>query len=61
MKKSAKIMVLGIGIILVGIIGVLFNLEPSTGIFYWFLAQGVPVFSMFAGPLLLLIGVFMKD
>ncbi len=61
MKRSLKTMLLGIGIILVGIIGVMFNLEQSYGVFFQVIAFYVPIFSMFAGPIILLIGFFTKD
>ncbi len=61
MKKSLKTMILGIGIILVGIIGAIFNIAQSHDVFFQVIAFYIPVFSMFAGPIILLIGFFMKD
>ncbi len=54
-------MILGIGIILVGIIGAIFNVAPTHDVFFQVIAFYIPVFSMFVGPIILLIGFFMKD
>lgn len=61
MKLSARLMVFGIGIILAGILGILFNFQPSSGILYWYIAEGLPIFASVAGPIILIVGLFVKD
>lgn len=61
MKKSARVMILGIGIILAGILGMLFHAEPSSGYLYWYISNGLPIFASIAGPIILIVGCFIKD
>ncbi len=60
-KKSVKVMLFGLGIILAGIIGAIFNVQQGTGAFASFICFICPMISMFGGPIIMLIGLFMKD
>ena len=63
MKRSARFMVLGIGIILAGILGfLLMEDQTSNGsILLWYIGQGLPLLGALAGPILLVVGFFIKD
>ena len=61
MKRSARFMALGIGIILAGILGRLFAMELGQGGLFRYVAGLMPLFAAIAGPIFLVIGFFVKD
>ena len=65
MKKSARFMILGIGLILAGILSgnlsVLFRDDLTSNLYWLYLEQLLPLSSVVIGPVLLVIGFFIKD
>ena len=65
MKKSARFMILGIGLILAGILSgnlsVLFRDDLTSNLYWLYLEQLLPLSSVVIGPVLLIIGFFVKD
>lgn len=65
MKKSARFMILGIGLILAGILSgnlsVLFRDDLTSNLYWLYLEQLLPLSSVVIGPVLLVIGFFVKD
>ncbi|MEI3152965.1 MAG: hypothetical protein V8S82_04970 [Eubacteriales bacterium] len=65
MKKSARFMILGIGLILAGILAgnlsVLFRDDLTSNLYWLYLEQLLPLSSVVIGPVLLVIGFFIKD
>ena len=65
MKKSARFMILGIGLILAGILSgnlsFLFRDDLTSNLYWLYLEQLLPLSSVVIGPVLLIIGFFVKD
>ena len=64
MKRSARFMALGIGLILAGILGMMFGSDPNVGTggqAFVYQAQILPLLGSVAGPILLIVGFFVKD
>lgn len=61
MKKSGKVMLLGIGILLIGIMSSFYLTAPGNGTFANILSVWIPMCSAVIGLILLLVGFFMGD